>query len=88
MRFIPHILTLLATTRAFITGQLPAWSVAVIGSATVLALVGVIGLPELLGDGSDFALFALIGVAGLVAGLVIFRAPAQAAPAVPTEAPA
>ena len=75
------IVMMLGAARAYQTNRLPGWSVAVLGAASVLALVGVFG------NGGGFALFALIGVAGLGIGLVVLRAPAPAASA-RTEEPA
>ena len=69
------ILVLLATARAYVTGGLPLWSVLVIGSTSVLALVGVFDLPELAGTGNAFALFGLIGVGGLVLAVAALRPP-------------
>jgi carbon starvation protein CstA len=82
------ILVLLGAVRGFLAGTLPGWSVAVIGSSTGLAVVGLLGLPELFGDGSGFALFALIGVAGLVLAVVALRIPGVTASTRPTEVPA
>ena len=73
------ILLLLATARAYMTGGLPPWSVLVIGSTSVLALVGVFDLPELAGTGDAFALFGLIGVGGLVLAVAALR-PQSSAP--------
>jgi hypothetical protein len=81
------ILVILAAARAYRTGGMPGWSVAVIESASVLALAGVFGLPELFGDGSGFGLFAVIGVAGLVLAVVALRLPSSA-PSRPTGEPA
>lgn len=75
------LLLMLGTARAYQTGAFPGWSVAVIGVASVAALFGVFGA------GGGFVLFGLIGVAGLVIGLLTFRAPASAA-AAPTQEPA
>lgn len=72
------ILILLATARAYMTGGLPPWSVLVIGSTSVLALVGVFELPELAGTGNAFALFGLIGVGGLVLAVAASRPPSGA----------
>lgn len=72
------ILVLLATARAYMTGGLPPWSVLVIGSTSVLALVGVFDLPELAGTGDAFALFGLIGVGGLVLAVAALRPPSHA----------
>jgi hypothetical protein len=72
------ILVILAAARGYRTGQLPGWSVAVIESASVLALIGVFSLPELVGSGSGFALVGFIGVAGLVLGFAALRPPSGA----------
>jgi hypothetical protein len=72
------ILVLLATARACMTGGLPLWSVLIIGSTSVLALVGVFDLPELAGTGNAFALFGLIGVGGLVLAVAALRPPSSA----------
>jgi hypothetical protein len=72
------ILVMRATARAYMTGGLPSWSVLVIGSTAVLALVGVFDLPELAGTGDAFALFALIGVGGLVLAVAALRPPSSA----------
>ena len=53
----------------------------------MLALVGVFSLPELLGTGDGFGLFALIGVAGLVLAVAALRLPSSA-PSRPTGEPA
>jgi hypothetical protein len=82
------ILVLLGAVRGFLAGTMPGWSVAVIGSSTGLAVVGLLGLPELFGDGSGFALFALVGVAGLVLAMVALRIPGVTASTRPTEVPA
>ncbi len=81
------ILVILAAARAYLSGGLPGWSVAVIESATVLAIVGVFSLPELLGTGDGVGLFALIGVAGLVLAVGTLRLPSSA-PSRPTGEPA
>lgn len=75
------IVIMLGAARAYQTNRLPGWSVAVIGVASVAALVGVFG------TGGGFVLFGLIGVAGLVIGLLAFRAPAPVASA-PSQEPA
>lgn len=67
------VLVILAAARGYRTGQLPGWSVAVIESTSVLALIGSFSLPELFGSGSGFALFSLIGVAGLVLAFASLR---------------
>lgn len=69
------ILVLLATARAYMTGGLSPWSVLVIGSTSVLALVGVFRLPELGGTGDAFTLFGLIGVGGLALAVAALRPP-------------
>jgi len=74
------ILVLLATARASVAGGLPLWSVLVIGSTSVLALVGVFDLPELAGAGNAFALFGLIGFGGLVLAVAAVRPPSSAPP--------
>ena len=72
------ILVILAAARGYRNGQLPGWSVAVIESASVLALIGVFSLPELFGSGSGFAFFGLIGVAGLVLAYAALHSPSSA----------
>jgi hypothetical protein len=75
------VLIILGAARAYQTRAIPGPSVAVIGVASVAALVGVFGA------GGGFVLFGLIGVAGLMIGLLAFRAPAPG-PAAPTQEPA
>lgn len=73
------VLVFLATARASMAGGLPTWSALVIGSTSVLALVGVFDLPEIAGTGDAFALFGLIGVGGLVLAVAAWR-PSSGAP--------
>jgi hypothetical protein len=76
------LLIMLGAARGYQARSIPVWSVAVIGVASVAALVGVFG------TGGGLALFALMGAVGFVIALVTFRPPTRVVPGGPSQEPA